>query len=209
MYGICLDEKLQKLRAILTGLSGSQAIPFCDHEVSFQPSVNTEYGPQRNDDIVLCLRSAVLEKDSLIPMNKRKWRLIQRNQPEPPKQGQTLVNHRIVNESSIEGDVLEFMDLLGYTFSHEFLVKGYRYRIGKLFIDIQKVFKLREQLNVTSIQPLLETNHWMVHAYSPNCQQDQVRAISFQLFQMAKQLEALVVLEVVDHTNLQYSIKYE
>jgi hypothetical protein len=209
MYGICLDTKLQKLRAILTGLSGSQAIPFCDHEVSFQPSDRTEYGPQRNDDIVLCLRSEVLEENAIIPMNKRKWKLIQRNQPEPPKPGLMLANHRIVNESFIDGNVLEFMELLGYSFSHEYLVKGYRYCIGKMYVDIQKVFKLTEQLNAASIHPLMENAHWMVHAYCPNSQQDQVKSISFQLSQLAKQLEALVLLEVVDHTNLQYSIKYE
>jgi hypothetical protein len=161
-------------------------------------------GKQRNDDVVLSIKSNVLDK-SIIPWDQRNWTLIQRNQPEPPKPGQQLANHRIVNETRIEGNVLEFMELLGYSPSHQFMTKGYRYEYGLISIDLQKVYKTDNEL--TLLEPLLEEPIWMVHAYQ-KCSQDQVKQVSFQLFQIAQHLASLMNLGVVDHSLLQSRIKY-
>jgi hypothetical protein len=207
LYGTCKKEKLKQLRIILERITGNQSIQFCVQEIYFIPTIQTEQGKQRNDDVVLCLQSNVLKENSIIPWNERSWTLIQRNHPEPPKSGQQLANHRIVNQSEIQGNVLEFMELLGYTFSHELMSKGYRYQMGVINIDIFKSFTLKERHSFSGLESILHNDTWILQAHR-KCNQDQVKQTSFQLFQIAQHIKATAILRVVDHALLQSKIKY-
>ncbi len=103
----------------------------------------TEYGPSRNDDVALSLRSDLFMEDkTYIEWSERKWSLIQRNEPEPPKQGQKLANHRIIHSCSIEGDAIAFLERIGYTYSHEYIMKGYEFWLGSIQILIYRVYQV-------------------------------------------------------------------
>ncbi|KAJ3257198.1 hypothetical protein HK103_004896 [Boothiomyces macroporosus] len=113
LYGYFPDEKRKQLLSMLTAITGSEAETFCDHEIVYKPTVETVYGPQRNDDVVLSLVSPV----NGIELENRSWTLVQRCQPEPPKAGQKLANHRVIHSTIVEGDVLDFMKELGYRYN--------------------------------------------------------------------------------------------
>lgn len=103
----------------------------------------TDFGPNRNDDVALSLRSNVFTKNNeFIEWKDRKWSLIQRNQPEPPKHGQKLANHRIVHTSVIDGDAIAFLESMGYTYSFEYIMKGYEYWLGTIQILIYRVYQV-------------------------------------------------------------------
>ncbi|KAJ3269897.1 hypothetical protein HDV01_000824 [Terramyces sp. JEL0728] len=110
LYGYFHDDKRKQILSLLTGISAREPEPYCDHEIVFKPTIETPYGPQRNDDVVLSLVSPV----NGIDLDGRSWSLVQRCQPEPPKAGQKLANHRVVHSTVLEGQVLDFMKELGY-----------------------------------------------------------------------------------------------
>ncbi|KAJ3326355.1 Mediator of RNA polymerase II transcription subunit 18 [Boothiomyces sp. JEL0866] len=180
LYGYFADNKRKQLISLMTGISGKESETYCDHEIVYKPTIETPYGPQRNDDIVLSLISPV----NGVELENRNWTLVQRCQPEPPKAGQKLANHRVIHSTILEGDALEFMKELGY-----------------------RSYKLKDQHNIISAEPLDPSDHWIIDA-KIMCNQEQVQQWSSKLFQIATQLSGLVDLKVVSHTSLQTKIKY-
>lgn len=141
LYGQISHSKLDELQSILTGFIGYPGIPFCRHEVAFIPTIETPYSQNRNDDVVLWLQSSVYDHGRLIPVNERDWKLIQKAQPEPPKVGFKLANHRMINRSSFVGEI-DFMNMLGYSFDFEFVTKGFMFRFGDISIKVYRVYKV-------------------------------------------------------------------
>jgi hypothetical protein len=101
------------------------------------------------------------------------------------------------------------MDLLGYSFSYEFVTKGHRYHYGKIAVDIFQVFKVTRRFQADGLEPLVDNDDWVVQASVVETSQDQVASWSYQLFQLASHIQNIFSLRVVDHICLQSKINYK
>jgi hypothetical protein len=142
LYGIIPDSKLDRLLQMLAGVTGSYASAFASHEIVLKPIDETPFGPSRNDDVILCLESNLTNGSECVGFDERKWSLVQKGHPEPPKAGQKLANHRLIFKSKIEGNCLDFVTLLGYEFSFEYISRGWKFRLNDVRILIFQVFQV-------------------------------------------------------------------
>jgi hypothetical protein len=103
IFGQVENSDLDSLNLLLLKISGNFKTKTRIHDIFYKPKVETEFGPKRNDDLILILRRDIMNKT---------FTLIQQNQIEVS--AKNLGNHRIVNSCEITGDSMEFMDQLGY-----------------------------------------------------------------------------------------------
>ncbi|KAI8927630.1 hypothetical protein BC831DRAFT_497659 [Entophlyctis helioformis] len=180
LYGELPHTSLGKLLERMVGLCGDTlhqgSSRFCEHDICFIPTVETPFGPSRNDDMVLRLRSRALDPSTgaFIDFPSRQWTLSHLSPPEPPKPGSKLATHRAVYQVPIQGDVFQYMSMLGYRFNFEYVSRGYQFTHGRVTITIFRVYRVRT--NSTS---------WVVQVTSPIVAQDQVVRTSDELFEFA------------------------
>ena len=103
LFGQVDDQDLDDLNLLLLKISGNFKQKTRIHEIYHKPAIETEFGPRRNEDLILILERNLVSK---------KYTLIQKNQIEVG--AKNLGNHRIVNSCDITGNCREFMDQLGY-----------------------------------------------------------------------------------------------
>ncbi|KAH6583130.1 hypothetical protein BASA50_010660 [Batrachochytrium salamandrivorans] len=214
LYGELPHAGLGRLLERLVGLCGETEhlglARFCEHHICFLPAVQTPFGPARNDDVLLRLHATVFDKaGNFIDFPSRKWSLLHLSAAEPPKPGQRLANHRAVHCTTPTGDVIKYLEMLGYKFGFEVVRRGFAFVFGNIKITIFRLYQIQEQFRVSSAVPIHpQSTTWTVEAISPIAGQEHVVRMSEELFQFSAHLSGLVSLAVVDHVCLQNSIKY-
>jgi hypothetical protein len=88
------------------------------------------------------LTADIIQDGMFIPFEKRKWTLEQHNHPEPIKTGSKLATHRIITSVKVEGDIMHYIDKLGYTLKTEFVKKGSLFMYGGIEVTIFRIFKV-------------------------------------------------------------------
>ncbi|EGF78346.1 hypothetical protein BATDEDRAFT_90909 [Batrachochytrium dendrobatidis JAM81] len=194
LYGELPHTGLGKLLERLVGLCGETKhlglARFCEHQIAFVPAVQTPFGPPRNDDILLRLHSNVLDAESnFIHFLDREWTLLHLSPAEPPKAGQKLANHRAIHHTRITGDVIKYIEMLGYKFEFEVVRRGFTFQFGQVRIDIFRLYQIQDQFRVSSAIPVVSNSTtWIVQVTSPILGQEHVVHMSDNLFQFAAHL---------------------
>ncbi|KAJ1330318.1 hypothetical protein BSLG_001009 [Batrachochytrium salamandrivorans] len=163
---------------------------FCEHHICFLPAVQTPFGPARNDDVLLRLHATVFDKaGNFIDFPSRKWSLLHLSAAEPPKPGQRLANHRAVHCTTPTGDVIKYLEMLGYKFGFEVVRRGFAFVFGNIKITIFRLYQIQEQFRVSSAVPIHpQSTTWTVEAISPIAGQEHVVRMSEELFQFSAHL---------------------
>ena len=130
LYGQVDDLKLAAFHSLMISITGNGAKQFAHHELHWRPTHQTPFGPARNDDITLVLKSEMINKGEYIKWKQRSWQLIQRNQPEPPLAGAKVANRQIVHAAALNGNPLSFISDLGYSLAFEVVSKGFIYEFS-------------------------------------------------------------------------------
>ncbi|KAJ3342207.1 hypothetical protein HDU93_002997 [Gonapodya sp. JEL0774] len=154
--GATLETLLDRLCAFCGDLTkGSAALgdetlgaDLFEHEIVFVPAVETPPGPQRNDDLLLRLRSTFLERGGrkrrpgknvvtesagIIPLEERHWTLLQFSNPDITYEAATC--RPVVLCDFEAGDPITYLKALGYKFSGEFVRRGYDFYLRILDME--------------------------------------------------------------------------
>ncbi|KAL1925518.1 uncharacterized protein VTP21DRAFT_401 [Calcarisporiella thermophila] len=199
-----LPNLLERLKS-LCGLSNEEDV--YEHEIVFVPAVETPIGPARSEDIVLRLRSSVVN-ENLNDLNIREWQLCQFGPPEPRLTGKT-VTVRQVTTVKINGKVFDFLSLLGYRMSFEISRKGYCFVFNDILrITVTQLFRLDQKHDLLSARPLGGENLWLVEVNSILIIQEAVVRMAEQFKSFKMMMTGLVDLEYVDHRALENRIQY-
>ncbi|KAI8804583.1 mediator complex, subunit Med18 [Cladochytrium replicatum] len=212
MHGIIADAMLPTLLERLVGVCGNVSFDggqnFAENEIVYWPAVATPFGPARNEDMVVRLKTDLLN-DVGVNMRDRKWRLCQYGPPEPPRPGQPLANYRSIFDIEVDGDAFAFVELLGYTRTFEFIRKGFRFAFNGMFVLIYRIFQVPVPHDIASATPLDSLDSvWIVEAVTRPMKQETIPKRSEDLFTLASYLTGLVDLQVMDHNVLSNKIKY-
>ena len=70
----------------------------------------------------------------------REWTLQHLFHPEPIKPG--LATHRVIQESCLKGNALDFMTGLGYSFQFEYTRRGFLFHCGAIQVHIYRIYQV-------------------------------------------------------------------
>ncbi|CAB4430604.1 unnamed protein product [Rhizophagus irregularis] len=203
LHGHISNKLKAKLLDRLIGICGTHPIPFFEHEIGFIPTTQTAEGPQRNEDVLLRIKSPIEEND----LTKRQWTLCQLGHPET--RGRTVTVRPVLYSKITVGDALKFMTVLGYSYAFEYTKKGiiFTYR-DILKISITQIFKLEVRHDVSKLTPFDPKENWIVEVTTIPVQQDQVDNYCSELKLFDDSLKGILNLFHVEHLVLQNKIHY-
>ncbi|KAJ3121154.1 Mediator of RNA polymerase II transcription subunit 18, partial [Nowakowskiella sp. JEL0407] len=149
LTGAISNSQLLPLLERLVGLTGKIEFNGCEnyaeHEIALTPKHKTPFGPARNNDIMIRLRCDLLDSEN----EQSRWRICHLGVPEPVR-ASTKANSRAVYDISVNGDAKKYVEALGYTFSFEYLKKGFEFVSGDFQVLIYKTFNIVERGDVSS-----------------------------------------------------------
>ncbi|CAB4478648.1 unnamed protein product [Rhizophagus irregularis] len=184
LHGHISNKLKAKLLDRLIGICGTHPFPFFEHEIGFIPTTQTAEGPQRNEDVLLRIKSPIEEND----LTKRQWTLCQLGHPET--RGRTVTCLDTVMHSNIQRRELYFT-----------------YR-DILKISITQIFKLEVRHDVSKLTPFDPKENWIVEVTTIPVQQDQVDNYCSELKLFDDSLKGILNLFHVEHLVLQNKIHY-
>ncbi|KAJ3285523.1 hypothetical protein HDU79_007256 [Rhizoclosmatium sp. JEL0117] len=127
-----------------------------------------------------------------------KWSLLFIGQPQPPKPGQLATIRAVYEAPVMQGDVFDYLDLLDYELTLEFMRKGYRFHYGAISITISCIHKFQSKHDLSSITPLDPSGTWLVELCTERTATENIPFASEKLAQFARNLRGLVDLSIVD-----------
>lgn len=166
---------------------------------------NVETGPEKFHDheMVYSIRGTggmaiVFRVRHALDYPEAPWHLRYVGQPDQgDKNRPTLVRNCI--EVGTSENLVQFINEMGFRLDHEFVVKGYLFRKGRMKVIVSKVFKMLVPGNTDNVEPLSLSYLVELSVVAP-FGQDQVQD---DMKNFAEQLKPLVQLEKVDHRRLQ------
>ncbi|CAI2181055.1 15272_t:CDS:2 [Funneliformis geosporum] len=194
LHGHISNNLKEKLLDRLIGICGTHPIPIFEHEIGFVPTIQSPEGPERNEDVLLRLKSPIEEND----LTKRQWILCQLGLPET-RTGRTVTVRPVLYSKISTGDALKFMNVLGYRLVNVSTPFNFK-EIIKYQLDVQ--------LEVTKLTPYDPKENWMVEVTTIPVPQDQVDAYCSELRLFDDSLKGILNLFHVDHLVLQNKIHY-
>jgi len=186
LQGSILDSAcevlLHRLRGLCDNVDAGPPETFTDHEMAFQ----IRSGPGAAA-LMLRVRRA-------LDYPEAPWHIRYVGQPEiGDKNRPTLVRSCI--DVSTSSNLVSFLNELGFRLDHEFVLKGYLFRKGRMKVTVAKVFTMSQPGNTANLDPL--TDSYLVElSVVAAAGQD---AIADDMKTFAEQLKPLVLLEKIDH----------
>lgn len=113
------------------------------------------------------------------------------------KSRHTLVRNWI--EAGCSSNITQFLTEMGFRLDHEFVLRGYLFRKGRMKVIVSKIFKVVEPGNTENIEPLSMSYLVELSVVAPQGQDK----IQDDLRNFAEHLKPLVQLEKIDHRRLQ------
>ncbi|GAB6032613.1 Mediator of RNA polymerase II transcription subunit 18, variant 2 [Chamberlinius hualienensis] len=172
LQGSILDVSCEVLLHRLRGLcdncdTGTET--FHDHEMVFQIQ-----GP--NPQPVVFRARRAMDQDS-------PWHLRYVGQPEyGDKTRPTLVRSYI--EACTSNNLVPFLNELGFKLDHEYVLKGYMFRKGRMKITVSKVFLMMQPSNTANLEALSDSYLVELSVVAPTGQDavaDDMKAFAEQL----------------------------
>ncbi|XP_064482397.1 mediator of RNA polymerase II transcription subunit 18-like [Ornithodoros turicata] len=189
LQGSIMDGAFEVLVHRLRGLCDNADSPiesFQDYELVFQIR-----GPTGTPVTVRARQSL----DS--PQMPRHLRYV--GQPEVGDRGRhTLV--RSVIDVGTSNNLITFLNEIGCRLDFEYVLKGHLFQKGRMKVVVAKVFRLLQQGNPESIEPLSQSHIIELSVVAPAGQE----SLGDEMKMFADQLKPLVELEKIDHTRLQH-----
>ncbi|XP_074660346.1 mediator of RNA polymerase II transcription subunit 18-like [Tubulanus polymorphus] len=96
-------------------------------------------------------------------------------------------------------NLVQFLNEMGFKLDHEFVVKGYLFRKGRMKITVSKIFRMLQPNNIDNIEPLSQSYLVELSVVTISGQeqvQEDMKAFS-------EQLKPLLQLDKIDHRRLQ------
>lgn len=190
LQGSIMDSSCEVLLHRLRGLCDNADEPsetFHDYEMVFQTRGST------GTPLVLRARQALDHPE--MP-----WHLRYVGQPEVgDKSRSTMVRTCIDVDTS--NNVVAFLNELGFRLDYEFVMKGFMFRKGRMKVTVAKVYRMLQQNNPETIEPVSQSYFVELSVVAPTGQDslaDEMKAFS-------EQLKPLVLLDKVDHRRLQHA----
>ncbi|KAJ1751992.1 hypothetical protein LPJ55_001779 [Coemansia sp. RSA 990] len=209
LYGLVAKAHEPQLRTRLEALCGDTKAAHHElhHEISCVPCVETPPGPQRKEDHMLRLRIELDPKDPT-NMDKATNTICFLGHPEPRSDRGASVRPTTYAQV-FSGNAPQFLSLLGYKFNSEFVRKGYWFMYRGIYkIIVSQVYKLREQGNIQTVQPVDAEGNWVMHVVADAMSQEQVPRVCEQLDELKRLFEDYVELVIVDHAFLENKVQY-
>lgn len=184
MDGAC-EVLLHRLRGLCDN-SDSPIESFHDYEMVFQIRAPT--------GTPLSVRARQSLDSPQMP-----WQLRYVGQPEVgDKTRHTVVRSCI--DVSTSNNLVSFLNELGFRLDFEFVLKGHMFQKGRMKVIVAKVFRLVQQGNPESIEPISNSHIIELSVIAPAGQE----SLGDEMKAFADQLKPLVELEKIDHTRLQH-----
>ena len=128
------------------------------------------------------------------------WHLRYVGQPDMGDRSRPTMVRSCIDVGTSE-NVVAFLQELGFKLDHEFVVKGYLFKKGRMKVTVSKVFKMSQPGNTAPEFLQAQTHSCLVELSVVTTQgQDQVQE---DMKNFAEQLKPLVQLEKVDYRRLQ------
>ncbi|KAJ2760774.1 hypothetical protein IWQ57_006218 [Coemansia nantahalensis] len=209
LHGLLATAQEPQLRTRLEALCGDTTAAHRElhHEIACVPCVETPAGPLRREDHMLRLR---IELDPDDPGDAdRAANTVCFLGPPEPRSGRGASVRPVVYAQVFSGNAPQFLSLLGYRFHSEFVRKGYwfLYR-GAFKVIVSQVYRLAEEGNVHSAEPVDPAGSWLVQVAADATGQEQVPRVCEQLDELKALFGDHVELVVVDHAFLENKITY-
>ncbi|KAG9296415.1 hypothetical protein G9A89_015007 [Geosiphon pyriformis] len=204
LHGHIADALKPKLYDRLIGICGREPINIFEIEMGFVPTVRTPVGPERNEDMLLRLKSPLDEKD----LTKRQWQLCQIAPPVTRTHKAVTVRPVIYSRIS-QGEPFKFLSALGYSFAFQFIKKGITFIYGRnVKISITRIYQLESLNDPNFAKPFDPQNLWIVEVTAMiNTGEDAVDPEE-TLGKLSSMLIGVLDLHHVDHLHLQNKINY-
>jgi len=193
LQGSILDNSVEDLLHRLRGL--------CD---------NADTSPEQFHDheMIYSIRSPTTQVTSLRVRRciepERKdmpWHLRYLGQPElGDKNRATLVRSCV--DVAVSGNVVPFLQEMGFKLDYEFLSKGFMFKKGRMKVLVSKVSRVPDQSGPPQSEPLLISHSYLVELSVVAASTGQ-EGLADEVKAFAEQLKPLVYLEKIDHRRLQ------
>ncbi|KAG1674660.1 Mediator of RNA polymerase II transcription subunit 18 [Nymphon striatum] len=150
---------------------------------------NVDSGPEtfHDHEMVFHIRGNI---NNVIPVRARRsidhpgvpWHLRYVGQPEIDKNRPTLVRNCI--DVATSENLVQFLNEMGFRLDHEFILKGYMFRKGRMKITVAKVFRMLQPGSTENLDPVTLSYLVELSIVAPSGQEaiaDEMKAFSEQL----------------------------
>ncbi|CAN8026528.1 unnamed protein product [Ixodes persulcatus] len=127
------------------------------------------------------------------------WHLRYVGQPEVGDRSRHTVVRSCIDVST-SNNLVSFLNELGFRLDFEFVLKGHMFQKGRMKVIVAKVFRLLQQGNPDSCEPVSQSHIIELSVIAPGGQE----SLGDEMKAFADQLKPLVELEKIDHTRLQH-----
>ncbi|CAN7940628.1 unnamed protein product [Ixodes hexagonus] len=127
------------------------------------------------------------------------WHLRYVGQPEVGDRSRHTVVRSCIDVST-SSNLVSFLNELGFRLDFEFVLKGHIFQKGRMKVIVAKVFRLLQQGNPDSCEPVSQSHLIELSVIAPAGQE----SLGDEMKAFADQLKPLVELEKIDHTRLQH-----
>ncbi|KAJ2506826.1 hypothetical protein GGI11_006545 [Coemansia sp. RSA 2049] len=209
LHGLLTKSNEPMFRTRLEAICGDTESAHSEmhHEISCVPCVETPIGPLRREDHVLRLRMA-LDPNDPTGAGRSKNTVCLLGHPEP-RSGRGASVRPAIYAQVFSGNAPQFLSLLGYKFHSELVRKGYWFLYRSTFkIVVSQIYRLEEQNDIQSAQPVDPAGNWLVHIAADALTQEQVPRLCEQLEELKRMFADYVELVVVDHAFLENKVPY-
>ncbi|CAH1786406.1 unnamed protein product, partial [Owenia fusiformis] len=194
LQGSILDSSRDMLLHRLKGLCDNVeagTVSFQDHEMVYIMRSNTT----NQQPMIFRARRSLTHREA-------PWHLryLGTTEPVADKSRHTLMRSSI--DVGTSDNLVQFLRDIGFRLDHEFVLKGYFFRKGRMKVTVSKVFRIVQPDNPDRVEPL--TGSYLVElSVVTSAGQEQVQE---EMKNFAEQLKPLVILEKVDHRRLQQNM---
>lgn len=190
LQGSIVDSSCEVLLHRLRGLCDNADEPsetFHDYEMVFQTRGST------GTPLVLRARQA-------LDHPKMPWHLRYVGQSEVgDKNRATMV--RTCIDVGTSNNVVAFLNELGFRLDYEFVMKGFMFRKGRMKVTVAKVYRMLQQNNPETIEPVSQSYFVELSVVAPSGQDE----LADEMKAFSEQLKPLVQLDKMDHRRLQHT----